>query len=103
MGIAELLKVVFNNIFLYVYYYDKFSMQILSMVNIDPLRKKPFVRFLLWVYMTTGGDKIQTGSTILHHDEYVYYLSKNVVFNTCLCELLQTNVELFGTNTFTIG
>ena len=58
------------------------------MVNIDPLRKKPFVRFLLWVYMTTGGDKIQTGSTILHHDEYVYYLSKNVVFNICLCGLL---------------
>ena len=42
------------------------------MLSLDPLRKKPFVRFLLWVYMTTGGNKIQTGSMILHHDEYVY-------------------------------
>ena len=42
------------------------------MHDLDPIRKKPFVRFLLWVYMNTGsGDKIQTGSTILFHDGYV--------------------------------
>ena len=43
------------------------------MPDLDPLTKKPFVRFLLWVYMTTGGDEIQAGSTILHHDSYVIY------------------------------
>ena len=41
------------------------------MHDLDPIRKKPFVRFLLWVYMNTGGDKIQTGSTVLFHDGYV--------------------------------
>ena len=41
------------------------------MEDLDPIRKKPFVRFLLWVYMNTGGDKIQTGSTMLYHDWYV--------------------------------
>ena len=45
------------------------------MHDLDPIRKKPFVRFLLWVYMNTGsGDKIQTGSTILFHDGYVSHV-----------------------------
>ena len=35
------------------------------MPDLNPLRKKPFVRFLLWVYMNAGGD---TGSTVLYHD-----------------------------------
>ena len=43
------------------------------MHELDPLRKKPFVRFLLWVYMNTAGDKIQSGSTLLFHDWYVSY------------------------------
>ena len=41
------------------------------MHDLDPIHKKPFVRFLLWVYMNTEGDKIQTESTILFDDEYV--------------------------------
>ena len=41
------------------------------MHELDPTRKKPFVRFLLWVYMNTQSDKIQTGSAVLVHDEYV--------------------------------
>ena len=39
------------------------------MDNLDPLRKKPFVRFLLWVYMDAVVDKIQT-DIILSHDRY---------------------------------
>ena len=38
------------------------------MSDLDPIRKKPFVRFLLWVYMNTQSD---TGSTVLFHDVYV--------------------------------
>ena len=41
------------------------------MRELDPNRKKPFVRFLLWVYMNTQSDKIQTGSGVLFHDVYV--------------------------------
>ena len=47
------------------------SMQILSFHDLSPPRKKPFVRFLLWVYMNTGGDKMQTGSILLFHDGYL--------------------------------
>ena len=43
------------------------------MPELDPLTKKPFVRFLLRVYMTTGCDKMQTGATVLYHDGYVSY------------------------------
>ena len=42
------------------------------MQDLDPVCKKPFVRFLLWVYMNTGGDKIITGSVMLFHDWYVH-------------------------------
>ena len=50
-----------------------FSVQILGLQDLAPPRKKPFVRFLLWVYMNTGGDKLQTGSIILFHDGYVSF------------------------------
>ena len=57
------------------------------MQDLNPVRKKPFVRFLLWVYMNTGGDKIQTGSTMLFHDWYVNYI-KCLLLNISLCGLL---------------
>ena len=46
--------------------------------DLDPRRKRPFLRYLLWVYMNVGGDKIDTGSIILHHDMLVanYTLSR---------------------------
>ncbi|XP_065909470.1 inositol 1,4,5-trisphosphate-gated calcium channel ITPR1-like [Dysidea avara] len=47
-------------------------LKILCMHNLSPSRKKPFVRFLLWVYMNTGGDKIQTGSVLLYHDPEIW-------------------------------
>ena len=58
------------------------------MPDLDPLIKKPFVRFLLWVYMTTAGDKMQAGSAVLQHDSYVIMLFIDKVLNIRLCELL---------------
>ena len=46
------------------------------MEDLDPVCKKPFVRFLLWVYMNTGGDIIITGSIMLFHDWYVCMLTE---------------------------
>ena len=47
--------------------------------NLSPNRKRPFVRFLIWVYMVTQEDqKGQQGAT-LSHGEYV--LNTSCVLN----------------------
>ena len=67
------------------------------MHELDPLHKKPFLRFLLWVYMKTGSsDKIQTGSVILFHDLYVSYIARMLKY-LATCMNCQGNMELFGT------
>ena len=58
------------------------------MHDLDPLRKKSFVRFLLWVYMNTGSDKIQSGSVLLFHDRYVSYTKHLWYVEYLLCVLL---------------
>ena len=40
-------------------------LRILSSPFLPPERKRPFARFLVWVYINTGGDKIQTGASEL--------------------------------------
>lgn len=34
-------------------------------------RKRPFVRFLVWVYMNAGGSVMQKGASYLSHSKYV--------------------------------
>ena len=34
-------------------------------------RKRPFARFLVWVYMNAGGSSMQKGAACLSHSEYV--------------------------------
>ena len=38
--------------------------------DVAPRHKRPFLRYLLWVYMNIGGNEIDTGSIILHHDRW---------------------------------
>ena len=40
-------------------------LQILGNDMLPPERKRPFARFLVWVYMNTGGDKNQSGASDL--------------------------------------
>ncbi|XP_065902249.1 inositol 1,4,5-trisphosphate receptor type 2-like [Dysidea avara] len=53
-------------------------LKILSFHDLSPPQKKPFVRFLLWVYMNTGGDKMQTGSILLFHDGKVWAFLEHI-------------------------
>lgn len=79
ISINELLKVLMIGIVCFII----ISVQILGLRDLSPPRKKPFVRFLLWVYMNTGGDKIQTGSNLLFHDGYMSFFS--ALYINCLC------------------
>ena len=38
-------------------------LKILQEPNLPPERKRPFARFLVWVYMNTEGDKMQSGAS----------------------------------------
>ena len=40
-------------------------LNILKELHLPPERKRPFARFLVWVYMNTGGDKNQSGASEL--------------------------------------
>ena len=37
--------------------------------HLPPARKRPFVRFLIWVYMNTEGDRENTQGSALTHGE----------------------------------
>jgi len=45
-------------------------MKMLSLNELQPLWKKPFACFLLWVYMNSGVEKAKSGSIILYHSGY---------------------------------
>ena len=40
-------------------------LNILRELHLPPERKRPFARFLVWVYINTGGNKIQSGASEL--------------------------------------
>ena len=40
-------------------------LNILKESHLPPEHKRPFARFLVWVYMNTGGDKNQSGASEL--------------------------------------
>ena len=49
--------------------------ELLDLLNdkkVDSNLKKPFLRFLLWVYMNTAGGMIESGAGDLPHDPYVH-------------------------------
>ena len=46
-------------------------MELLNDRNVDANLKKPFLRFLLWVYMNTASGMIESGAGDLPHDPYV--------------------------------
>ena len=46
-------------------------LEILSDPGMSPERKRPFARFLVSVYMNTGGDKNQSGAADLEESRYV--------------------------------
>ncbi|XP_065883200.1 inositol 1,4,5-trisphosphate-gated calcium channel ITPR1-like isoform X2 [Dysidea avara] len=43
-------------------------LEMLSSDELQPLWKKPYACFLLWVYMNSGVEKTKSGSIILYHD-----------------------------------
>ena len=47
-------------------------LEILSHPRLSPERKRPFARFLIWVYLNTGGDKYQSGASGLTADMLVH-------------------------------
>ena len=49
-------------------------LDILSHPRLSPERKRPFARFLIWVYLKTEGDKYQSGASSLSADPLVYLL-----------------------------
>ena len=46
-------------------------LEILSHPRLSPERKRPFARFLIWVYLNTEGDKYQSGASSLSVDTSV--------------------------------
>ena len=40
-------------------------LNILRELHLTPERKRPFARFLVWVYINTGGNKVQSGASEL--------------------------------------
>ena len=57
-------------------------LDILSDPGMSPERKRPFARFLVSVYMNTGGDKNQSGAADLEDSRYVCWHS-----TTTSCQL----------------
>lgn len=46
-------------------------LEILSHPRLSPERKRPFARFMIWVYLNTEGDKYQSGASGLTTDTLV--------------------------------
>ena len=55
-------------------------LQILNNHKIKPDRKKPFVLFLLWVFINTGKNTTLTGSIQLTHSQYVNFMVNYAFF-----------------------
>jgi len=52
---------------------------ILNSTSIPLNRKRPFARFLVWVYMNAGGSKMQKGASHLSHSRYVTDLNGSCI------------------------
>ena len=67
-SLEELIEYVINCPCIIHYYY-----LLLSTIGsqLPPLRKRPFVRFLIWVYMKTADDKDENRKFSLKHGKYV--------------------------------
>lgn len=47
--------------------------------DIDCNLKKPFLKYLLWVYMKTAGSAVESGAGDLPHDRCDFSISKQLI------------------------
>ena len=59
-------------------------LNILNEPHLPPENKKPFARFLVWVYMNTGGDKNQSGASELAKSKWVVCITGLQVYMNLL-------------------
>ena len=52
-------------------------LNILKELHLPPERKRPFARFLVWVYINTGGSKVQSGASELAQSKWVTSMAES--------------------------